>query len=85
VAVLGTAAGPSLAVLHEAGVLSLGPAATLWPLVFIVAASLLGVLVARWVARRRSRLAALVIAVPNGLIFLLYGFLLAFFGLGGSR
>jgi hypothetical protein len=79
------AAGPTLAGLHETGMFSAGPAATLWPLVLIVIAAMMGVLVGRWVATRRSRLLGFIVAAPNALVLLVYGFFLIFFGMGGSR
>jgi hypothetical protein len=84
-AVLALAAGPTVAGLHETGTLSVGPAATLWPVVSVVVAATLGVLVAGWIMARRSRLLGVVVLIPNVLVLLVYGFLLVFFGLGGSR
>jgi hypothetical protein len=50
-----------------------------------VLAAAAGVLTGLLVTARVSGLLAVVVVVPNLLILLLYGFLLAFFGLGGSR
>lgn len=79
------AAGPFVAILHESGTLSLGPSATLWPIAFIVIAAAAGLLTGVGIAGRVSRGLGATIAVPNLLVVLFYGFLLVFFGLGGSR
>lgn len=79
------AAGPAAAVLHEADVLSVGPSATLWPVGFVTAAAAVGLALGHRIWRRDSRALGAVVAVPNGLVLALYGFLLLFFGLGGSR
>lgn len=82
---LAFAIGPGLAALHEARIVSVGPAATLWPLVVIVMGAVLGTAVGLRLVRRGFRLSGAVLAAPNLLVLLFYGFLLAFFGLGGSR
>ena len=79
------AAGPTTAVFHEAGIVSLGPSATLWPIAFIVVAALAGLGAGITIARRVSRTLGLAVALPNLLVLAPYGFLLVFFGLGGSR
>lgn len=81
----GFAVGPGMAGLHEFGILSLGPAATLWPIGVIVLAAVAGLVTGLGVAARVSRLLGTMVAVPNLLVLALYGFLLLFFGLGGSR
>jgi hypothetical protein len=83
--ILGFAVGPALAGLHETGMLSLGPPATFWPLISIVIGAMLGLSVATWVARRASVFVGIIVAGPNLLVLLFYGFFLAFFGMGGSR
>lgn len=79
------AAGPATAVLHEADVLSVGPPATMWPIGFVAGAAAVGLASGLRIWRRDSRALGAVVAVPNGLVLALYGFLLLFFGLGGSR
>jgi hypothetical protein len=85
VAAAAGAAGPVMAVLHETGTLSLGPTATLWPIGFVVIAAAVGLMTGLRVAGRVSRLLGGLVAAPNLLVFLFYGFLLLFFGSGGSR
>ncbi len=77
--------GPGTAVLHETGVLSLGPTATLWPIGFIVIAALAGLGTGLSIAHRVSRGLGALVAIPNLVVLGLYSFLLLFFGLGGSR
>lgn len=84
-ALAGSAVGPALAGLHESGLLSVGPAATLWPLGFIVMGAAVGIAVGSHVARRGSRLLGVAAALTNLAVLVFYGFLLLFFGLGGSR
>lgn len=77
--------GPATAVLHELDIVSLGPAATLWPLLAIVLATVLGIVLGLRIGHRDSRRLRWVAMIPNGLVLLFYGFLFLFFGLGGSR
>jgi hypothetical protein len=79
------AAGPATAILHESGILSLGPSGTLWPIGFIVVAALSGMGTGLAIANRVSRTLGLLVSIPNLLVLAPYGFLLLFFGLGGSR
>jgi len=84
-AVTGSLAGLALAVLHESGVWSVGPDATLWPIGAIVLVAGLGLLPAFLVGARESWTLGTILMIPNLAIVLVYGFLLLFFGLGGSR
>lgn len=84
-ALAGSLTGPCAAILHEAGILSVGPAATLWPIAFVVASALIGLAVGRHVASWPTGWPGFVAAVPNLIVVLGYGFLFVFFGLGGSR
>ena len=77
--------GPAAALLHEFGLVSPGPAATLWPILSVVLAAATGVLVGLAVVRRESRRLWWLVVVSNGIVLMFYGFLLLFFGLGGSR
>ncbi len=77
--------GPGTAVLHETGMLSLGPTATLWPIGFIVMAALAGLATGLRVATRVSKVLGALVVIPNFVVLGFYGFLLLFFGLGGSR
>lgn len=81
----GLASGPTVALLHETGILSVGPRATLWPLGAIVIAAMLGVGVGRRVWSEGSRVWGAVVVTPNAMLLLYYGFFLFFFGMGGSR
>ena len=74
-----------MAFLHENGSLSLGSSAGLWPIVVVVLVAGIGLWVGLRAAIRRPRWVGLLAVVANGLIVMLYGFLLVFFGLGGSR
>lgn len=84
-AALAFAAGPVMAILHETDTLSFGPAATLWPIAFVVAAAAAGLLTAVIIAANVSSLLGGLVMIPNVPVVLFYGFLLLFFGLGGSR
>jgi hypothetical protein len=79
------AAGPATALLHEFNVWSPGPSASLWPLFAIVLAAVLGILLGLSIGRREFRRLGWLAVVPNTLLLFFYGFLLLFFGLGGSR
>jgi hypothetical protein len=79
------AAGPATALLHEFDVLSLGPAASLWPLLVIVLAAVLGIVLGLRIGRQGLRRLRWLAMIPNGLILCLYSFFMLFFGLGGSR
>ncbi len=85
VAAAALVAGPAMAVLHQTGTLSLGPSTTLWPIAFVVVAAGAGLATGVTVAARISRRLGALVAAPNLLVLALYGFLLLFFGLGGSR
>lgn len=78
-------AGPVVAVLHEAGLLSLGPPATLWPVAVIVVVALVGVLMGARVWVTGSPWWGAVVVLPNLLVLGPYLFFLLFFGMGGSR
>lgn len=79
------AAGPATALLHEFNVWSPGPSASLWPLFVIVLAAVLGTFLGLSAGRRDFRRLRWLALVPNALVLFFYGFLLLFFGLGGSR
>ena len=81
----GAAAGPAAALLHEFDIVPLGSTASLWPLLVIVLASLLGIVLALRIGRRGLHRLRWLAVAPNGLVLCFYGFLLLFFGLGGSR
>ncbi len=78
-------AGPGLTLLYETGTWSFGPGGTLWPVGFVVLASMAGLVTGWRIVRRFSRWLGTLVMVPNALMLLFYGFLLLFFGLGGSR
>ena len=82
---LASIAGPLMAFLHESGSLSIGASAGLWQIAAIVFVAGIGLFVGLRTARRSPRWIGLLTIVSNGLILVLYGFLLVFFGLGGSR
>ena len=84
-ALAGFLAGPSAALAHEVGLVSVGPSATLWPVGFVVFLASVGILVGVGIASRGSRLLAVTVVLPNLLVLATYGFFLVFFGLGGSR
>jgi hypothetical protein len=85
VAAVALAAGPVTALLYESDVLSLGPSATLWPIGFVAIAALAGMGTGIVIMSRLSRWVGGGVVVANGLVLAFYGFLLLFFGLGGSR
>jgi VIT1/CCC1 family predicted Fe2+/Mn2+ transporter len=64
---------------------SVGPAASLWPILVIVLVAVLGLVLGLRAGRRGPRWLRWLVVTPNGLVLLFYGFLLMFFGLGGSR
>jgi len=78
-------AGPGLAVLHETDLLPPGLSASLWPVALVALVAAVCVIVGLRIAIRHRRWTGLLVAIPNGLILLFYGFLLLFFGLDGSR
>lgn len=77
--------GPAIAALHETGILSVGPSATLWPVFSVVVVAGAGLWVVAKALDDRSIWMRLLAALPNGLVLMFYGFFLLFFGLGGSR
>lgn len=79
------AAGPAMALLYETGTWWFGLTGTLWPVGIVVVASLAGLLTGLRLVTRVSRWLGGLVVIPNALILLFYGFLLLFFGLGGSR
>lgn len=83
--ILATLSGPGVAILHEYNIFSIGPDATLWPLVSIVLVSGLGIILIIRIAFQQSSRFLWLAMIPNGVILLFYGFLLLFFGLGGCR
>lgn len=84
-AVVVVAAGPTTAILHEVGALPHVSSIGLWQIGFIGIAATAGLAAGVWLARRRSRVAGALAVVANAVVLVLYGFLLLFFGLGGSR
>lgn len=78
-------ASPGLAALHETTGLPFSPAAPLWSIGIVVLAAALGMAVSLWVGRRDSWWLGAIAAFPNAAVLAFYGFLLLFFGLGGSR
>ena len=82
---MGALAGLTLAVLHESGIWSVGPDATLWPIGAIVLVAGLGLIPAFQLGARESWSLGTMLMIPNLAVVLFYGFLLLFFGLGGSR
>ena len=82
--VVAAIAGPAIAGLYEQGAL-LGREATLAPLAIVVAVAGLGLGIGVWASLNRPRWGGLLAIFTNGIVVLLYGFLLVFFGLGGSR
>lgn len=79
------AAGPATAILHEFDLVPIGPPGTLWPLVVIVLASMLGIFFGLRFGQQNFRRLRWLAMMPNGLVLCFYGFFLLFFGLGGSR
>jgi len=57
----------------------------LWPILLVVIAAATGVFVGLLVVRHESRRLWRLMVVPNVIVLMFYGFLLLFFGLGGSR
>ncbi len=84
-AALAFAAGPLMSLLHETDTLSPSLGATLWPIAFAAAAAAAGLLIGLIIAIRASGILGAVVIIPNVPVFLFYGFLLLFFGMGGSR
>lgn len=82
---LAVLAGPASAVLHEAGVISIGPPATLWPIASVCLLAMCGLILAHRATAGSSPGIRWIAALPNGVVLLFYGFLLTFFALGGSR
>lgn len=79
------AAGPGTALLHEFNLVPLGPAASLWPLLVIVLTAVLGIFLGLRIGHQDFRRVRWLAMMPNGLVLCFYGFLLLFFGPGGSR
>lgn len=78
-------AGPVAAAAYEGGVLptpGLDGLGTLVPVIVVAAA---GAGVALWATRRPPRWMGVAGLLTNGAVLAVYGFLLLFFGLGGSR
>ena len=84
-AALALVAGPAMALLYEADVLVLGPSATLWPLGFVALTGAAGLITGFRLGVRGSWVLGALVSIPNGLVLAFYGFLVLFFGLGGSR
>lgn len=82
---IAAAAGPTTALLHEFSIVSLGPTTSLWPVLAIVLAALLGIVLVLGIGHREFPRSRWFATIPNGAVLLLYGFFLLFFGLGGSR
>lgn len=79
------ATGPTAALLHEFNIASPGPTASLWPVLVIVLAALMGLGLGLNFGRRSFPRLRWLVMIPNGAVLLFYGFFLLFFGLGGSR
>jgi hypothetical protein len=78
-------AGPALVLAHESGSLPWLPSATFWPITVILLVAIMAVGFGIRCARHSPRWPGFLIIFVNVLIVGLYGFLLVFFGLGGSR
>lgn len=83
--VIALIAGPGVAVLYESDIVSVGPSATLWPVAFVALVAAAGMVLGIKVALTGPRWLGVLVALANGLVLMFYGFLLVFFGLGGSR
>ena len=77
--------GPGAAALHESGALFQDQLDGLWPVGLVVTVSGISLLTGIGAARRKPRWPGLVAIAANAPVLIFYGFLLAFFGLGGSR
>ena len=78
-------AGPGIAFLYERGSLSPRSPAGLWSIVPVVLVAGVAVVVGVRAVIQRPRWLGYLVVTADGLVVLLYGFLLIFFGLGGSR
>ena len=84
-AALGLVAGPAVVLAHESGSIPWLPPATFWPTAVVVLVAMVALGFGIRSARRSPRWVGFLIIFVNGPIVGLYGFLLVFFGLGGSR
>jgi len=84
-ALTGSLAGLILSVLHEVGIWSVGPDGTLWPIGAIVFVAALGLVPCLLIGSGGSWGLGIMLMVPNVAVLFVYGLLLVFFGLGGSR
>lgn len=78
-------AGPLVAVLHLTDALSFGLRGSLWDPGLVVMAAAVGLVGSLVAIRRGHRTTGVAAAVLNLLVLAPYGFLVLFFGLGGSR
>ena len=76
--------GPGIAFLYERGSLP-GSSAGLWSLLPVILVAAVAVAVGAKAAIRGSRWLGTLVVTANLIVVLFYGFLLLFFGLGGSR
>ncbi len=74
-----------MAWLHETGTLQVGASASLAPVAAVVLVAGVGLWVGIRAIVRGPRWAGVLAGLANGAVLALYGFLLVFFGLGGSR
>ena len=79
------AIGPVVAILYESGSTTLESSGGLGTIAILVLVAGAGLGISLRALARRPRWIALLACLNNGIVFLFYGFLLAFFGLGGSR
>lgn len=84
-AALALVAGPAVVLAYESGSIPWLPSATLWSTAAILLAAVVALGFGIRRARRSPRWVGFLIILVNGPIVGLYGFLLVFFGLGGSR
>jgi hypothetical protein len=78
-------ASPAAALLDEPRTLSIVPFANLWSVVLVVLVPGVAMVVGVRVAIHGNRMLGVLLALLNLPIVSFYGFLLLFFGLGGSR
>ena len=84
VAGLAGLAGPAAAVLYDRGALTWAPS-NLAPVAAVALVAGIGLAIGVWASRRRPRWIGFGAVATNGVVLFVYGFLWAFFGLGGSR